>query len=290
MKLIRTMTVAIASVFFLAAQALAEPALYEVSDDDTTLYLFGTVHLLDPNAQWRSEAISAALNASNAVYFEVDVYGASPQEMQDVVTRHGILQDGKTLDSILSRSEWQVVSTFSEGLGLPPVVLANMQPWLASITLTTFLSAGEGLSPNAGVDFSLYHSLNGTGVERRFFETVEEQIRFFADQPQDIQVRMLMQVVESGVDDLELIDEVIAAWQVGDLDLLDSLTNVPMIEEYPQIYDVIILRRNRAWAVELSRLMDEPGTYFVAVGAMHIPGDSGVVNLMEEEGYAVTRH
>jgi len=289
MKLIRIGIISVLAMLGHLATSQAEPALFSISDDDTTIYLLGTVHLLDPNSQWRTEAIDAALREVDAVYFEADAYSADQSAMQAAVLEHGLLPQGEQLSEIVPEGDWRSVTDYAQELGLPIEVIQPLQPWLASITLSTFSAARSGLSPTAGVDFSLYISLNGSGVERRFFETVEEQIEFFADLPVEIQVQLLIESVVHADEERQLIDDLITAWVAGDMERVDELANGSLESDFPEIYEVIILRRNQTWVQELSTLMGSPGTYFVAVGAAHVPGEQGVLNLMREAGFAVER-
>jgi len=288
--LIRILITFFVATFLFVGTALAEPALFEVSDEDTSIYVLGTVHLLDPDMPWRSDAIDTAFDEADAVYFEADVYGADPQDMQALVVQYGLLDQGTTLPSMMSKDDWEMISSFSQNLGLPSEALATMRPWLASITLSTLMSANMDLTANGGVDFSLYSGMNGTGIERRYLETVEEQIVFIADLAPEVELNMLIETVADAEEGMELLGELVEAWFAGDVDRVDELANGSMMDGFPEVYEAIIVGRNLTWAEELDGLMEIPGTYFVAIGAAHVPGEHGILNLMREAGYNVSRH
>jgi len=289
MKIVRIVIISALTLLGFLATVHAEPALFRISDDDTTIYLLGTVHLLDPNAQWRSEVIDTALREADAVYFEADAYSTDQSAMQAAVMEHGLLPEGELLSEIVPEDDWKRVTEYVQERGLPIEIIQPLQPWLASITLSVLSAAESGLSPTAGVDFSLYFSLNGSGIERRFFETVDEQIEFFADLSVDVQIQLLVESVVHADEGQQLVDDLLAAWIAGDMERVDELANGSLEADFPEIYEVIILRRNETWAQELTTLMVSPGTYFVAVGAAHVPGEQGVLNLMREAGFAVER-
>lgn len=289
MMVLRLSLAAIFAVFAFTVTAAAEPALYTVRDDDTTVYVFGTVHMLRNDEDWQGPTISEALAASDAVYFEADVYTIEPAEMRGVVLRHGMLQNGEYLSEYLSAEEWEALADYSNGLGLPSDALLPMRPWFAAITLTTFAAMTEGLDPYSGVESLLHQDIAETDIERRYFETVEQQIQFMADLPLDIQTELLNQAVAESDTTMDTMDALIAAWREGDMEALDDLANGAMRDASPALYEAIILDRNRNWAEELTTLMETPGTFFVAVGSAHIPGEAGLVSLLQEEGFSVAR-
>lgn len=289
MTIFRLPLIALGTFLLFITSAFAEPALFAVSDDDTTIYVFGTVHMLRSDEDWQGPTISEALTASDAIYFEADVYTIDPSVMQGVVLRHGFFRNGEDLSAHLSGEEWQALATYAAQIGLPIDALLPMQPWFAAITLTTVAAMGQGLDPDSGVESHLHEDIAKTDIERRYFETVEQQIRFLSDLPMDIQVQLLNETVAEADSSMDTLDALVAAWREGDLDQLDELANGSMREAFPDLYDAVILRRNQNWAEELTVLMETPGTFFVAVGSAHLPGDEGLLNLLRGEGYAVAR-
>jgi len=289
MVALRFPALCLAALLALITSAAADPALFAVSDEDTTVYVFGTVHMLRSDEDWQGATISDALAASDAVYFEADVYTIDPSVMQSVVVRHGFFQNGEDLSAYLSGDEWQALAIYAAQIGLPIDALLPMQPWFAAITLATVAAMAEGLDPDSGVESLLHEDIAKTDIERRYFETVEQQIRFLSDLPMDIQIQLLNETVTESDTSMDTMDALVAAWREGDLDRLDELANGSMREAFPDLYDAVILRRNRNWADELTVLMETPGTYFVAVGSAHLPGDKGLINLLRGEGYAVAR-
>lgn len=290
MTLIRTLILAFAFCWGGATAVSAEPALFEISDEDTSIYLLGTVHLLPQGSQWRSEAIEEALARAGTLYLEANVYDASPATSQRLIGEYGVLPFGETLSDHLSRDQWSSVLTYARDLGLPQTALNAMQPWFAAVTLTTVAAMQEGYNPGAGVDAALHADWADRAEDRRYFETYEEQLSFLADMPMEIQVQFLMESVIGGEGEMDVLEQLIAAWLAGDMALIDSLANGSMRDAFPEVHEALIVRRNVKWAEELSGVMQTPGVVFVAVGAAHMPGDQGILNLMEDAGYRVSRH
>ena len=289
MKFIRTLLVSLFAVLAFVRFAIAEPALYAISDEDTTLYVLGTFHLLPPGTDWRSDTIAGALDASDAVYFEADVWGVDPATMQGTVLQHGYFGDGTLLPSLLTDDEWAAVVAMGAGFGMPADAIAPMRPWFAAVTYTTVLAMSRGYNPATGADATLYVELRRQGRDLRFFETYDEQMEFLSSFSQEVQARMLMETVLHADEAAGQFDTMYQLWVAGDLDGLDALGNGAMRSEYPDVYQAIIVDRNERWVEELSELMETPGTYFVAVGSLHLPGPEGVLSGMGEAGYEVTR-
>jgi len=270
-----------------AGLAHADPALVRIDDEDTTIYVLGTFHLLPPEAVWRTSAVDAALRETDVIYFEADVWSGGDEAMMGLVQAHGFNTPDAPLSSQMSAEEWQLVSTYSASLGLPPANLEAFRPWFAAVTFGVVAAMAEGYDPNSGVDVQLYTQASAEGRELRFFETADQQIRFFADIPSDVQTEMLVQTADQGKNFAAEIEGLLSAWINGDLERLNEIANLSLQASAPELHEALITNRNQTWAVELNELMDAPGVYFVAVGAGHLPGDEGVIELMRARGFNV---
>lgn len=270
-----------------AGLAHADPALVRIDDEDTTIYVLGTFHLLPPEAVWRTSAVDAALRETDVIYFEADVWSGGDEAMMGLVQAHGFNTPDAPLSSQMSAEEWQLVSTYSASLGLPPANLEAFRPWFAAVTFGVVAAMAEGYDPNSGVDVQLYTQASAEGHELRFFETADQQIRFFADIPSDVQTEMLVQTADQGKNFTAEIEGLLSAWINGDLERLNEIANLSLQASAPELHEALITNRNQTWAVELNELMDAPGVYFVAVGAGHLPGDEGVIELMRARGFNV---
>lgn len=288
MVFIRNLFTLFAAIAFSASAALADPALVRISDDDTTVWVFGTFHILPPEAEWRTAEVDDALADADAVYMEADVWSGGPQQMMGLVQQHGLMPPGEPLSSTMTGEEWQSVAAFSQSLGIPAQNLQPLRPWFAAITLAAQAAVSQGYDPNSGVDAQLYNELSTEGRELRFFETAEQQIRFLADLPMDIQTNLLVETALQGQSMPDQFDLMLAAWLVGDLEQIDAIGNAPLKEYSPETFAALMINRNREWAAELTELMHDEGVFFVAVGAAHLPGEEGVLALMEEQGFDVS--
>lgn len=273
----------------------AAPAVWSVSDADSTVYLVGTVHILPPALDWRSDALQAAFEDAEILWLEADV--TSPEataQMQTLIPQLGLNAPGVTLTSMLSDEAKANLAIIAQRLGAPVEGLSAsidpLQPWLASLTLAVLQIQAGGYDPESGVDQALSRDAQAAGKTLRYFETAEEQLRFFADLPMETQLADLETGLQQMVDDPDMLSELVQAWAVGDMDSVDALMNEGMRDTSQAMFDAIIVQRNLNWAPVIANALEGEDDVLVAVGAGHMPGPHGVIALLREAGLDVQRH
>ncbi|WP_339744456.1 TraB/GumN family protein [uncultured Maricaulis sp.] len=272
------------------SEVQATPAIWHLSDADSDIYLFGTFHILPPSLNWESDAIRADLASADTVYLEADVQSPEAQaEIQALVFQLGLNPQGVTLSSMLDAEATALLATVAPTVGATPEMLDPMRPWLAQIVLAVAQMQALGLDPEAGVEKALLASIAGTGTEVGYFETAEQQVRVLADQPDEVQVRGFAEGLREMERTPDMLDEMVRAWAAGDVETIDRIVNDEMREQTPEVYEAVIVQRNRDWVPQIQALLDGEGTVFVAVGAAHLSGENGVVELLRESGIIVDR-
>lgn len=258
----------------LAAPAVAQPALWAIKDQDSTIYLFGTIHVLKPQTAWRSPQLDAALKASDELV--VEVLGADdPAVMQPLVLQYG-LDRARPLSAKLAPDDFKRVLILSQGMGVPPQTLEMMRPWLASISLAMLPVIKAGYDPKSGVETVLQAQMAAAGKPATSLETAEQQIRFFADLPPAAEVEMLKATLADAEAGVSKIDAMVAAWASGNVKVLEDEFITEMKTDYAEAYEVLITARNRDWSRQLKTKLDGKGVSFVAVGAGHLVGPDSV--------------
>ncbi|GAA0279224.1 TraB/GumN family protein [Alteraurantiacibacter aestuarii] len=256
------------------------PALWSVSDEDTTIYLFGTVHILPPQLEWMDARITAAFEASDELVTEVDM-----TEMQEAAQRTLVLAqlpEGQSLRGLMTdddRAEYEAALT---GMGLPVAALDGFEPWFATVNLGLLPALRAGYNPESGVDLALTSMAGGkrtTGLE-----TIEFQLGLFDSMPMDQQLTALDRAVEQMPNALETIDTMVGNWMSADTVALAEIINAEFSD--PDAYDWFIGNRNRNWAQWIDDRLDQPGTVFIAVGAGHLAGRDSVQDLLAARGIA----
>lgn len=275
-----------------AAAALPEPAaisprpaLWKISDQDTTIYLFGTIHALPPGVQWLTGPVEQALQSSQELVTEIPE--TDPSIMQSAVMANAMLPAGKTLRGLLSDEDRARFEQAMTGFGLPVAAFDQFEPWYAAVALTALPLAREGYTAQNGVEETIAAAALKQGKPRTGLETAQFQLAMFASLPLDVQKRYLHEVLD-GLPTLDKeLQDMIREWAAGDADKLAALLNDD--EDDPKMVEVLLTSRNRTWAQWLQTRMNTPGTVFVAVGAGHLAGKDSVLDLLGKAGVAPER-
>ena len=276
-------TGACASIDTPPAGAVPGPALWQVADEDTTIYLFGTVHALPQGRTWFDGRIERAFAASDELVTEIDVgdAAASSQALQAASQ----LPEGQSLRELMSADNRMEYEAALVGLGLPVEALDRYEPWFAAMTLSLLPLLRSGYDTQSGVELSL----NGRAGEKKrgALETIEEQVALFDTLPQEAQLKFLDETVEKIPEATSTLDAMVAEWVEGDAVALAAMLNAELTD--PVLYERLLTSRNASWAGWIEDRLARPGNVFIAVGAGHLAGKGSVQDQLERRGVRVRR-
>lgn len=264
----------------------ADPALWVVRDDDTTIYLFGTVHVLKPGLTWFDEAVRAAFNRSDTLVLEL-IMPEAP-EMAALVKEIGTLPPGSTLPETLSPADRERLRAALAAGGVPPHALDRAEPWIAAITLAGLPLRKLGYRDTNGAEAVLAEAARQSGKHVVGLETPREQFGYFDRLSPAAQQALLQRTLATLPATGAEIERTVAAWRKGDADMLAAMLNAEL-KASPELADAVLVQRNRRWAEWIANRMDQPGTVFVAVGAGHLAGDASVQAELTKRGFKVAR-
>lgn len=254
-------------------QAVADPALWKIQRGGATVYLFGTVHALPENTAWHYPALDRALTASDALY--VELVDDDQATMQPLVLQYGI-DIAHPLSGELDANDEQRVQTAAQTAGIPAQAVDAMRPWMAALTLTVAPLLKAGFDPESGVDKQLRQNFAARGKPVSGLETAEQQIRYFADLPQPVEISMLRNTLDDYAKAGTELNALVKDWQVGDVNAIAALENSDMRAKYPVLYKTLLTERNQRWAQQIAQLLRQQKTIFIAVGAAHLAGPDSV--------------
>jgi len=267
----------------------AAPAMWRVSGGDSELYLFGSMHLLDPATTWRTPTYDAAYAKAHVVWFEADVVPIDYDKLRGLVARYGVEPDPtRRLSARLTPKERRILDRLLRESGLRRTEFDRLRPWAAALALETRPLRARGLKVEAGVDVAVTREAKSEAKTIRTFETIEDQVRMFAGLPDAAQMQYLrdaLREAESTARRTPLEQD----WAKGDVARLSQDLVAPMRAESPAFYDMLLKRRNLAWADVLTRAMTDPGVQLVNVGALHMMGADGLPALLTARGFTVER-
>lgn len=265
-----------------------QPALFALRDENSTIYLFGTIHLRKEGATWVGPASQKALSEADEVWTEIEIDDAKDGALQPTIVKLGI-DPNTPLASRLDSARAAQLEKVAADLGVPLPALNSMRPWLASITLTVLPLVKAGYDPKAGVDRSVVNAAKAAGKPLRWFETAEQQLGFLAGLSEAVQLQMLQESLDEYAQGAGVLAAMETAWETGDTDGLAREMNASMGEKYPELYDVILTQRNAAWTNTIVKELDGAGVDFIAVGAGHLAGPNSVIALLQKRGLRVER-
>ncbi|KRE97787.1 polysaccharide biosynthesis protein GumN [Frateuria sp. Soil773] len=268
--------------------AAAKPALWVLKDADTTIYLFGTVHLLPNDTDWHYPALDKALADSRTLYIELT--DDDPAHMAALVLRYG-LDTAHPLSTRLTRAEIAKLEAAAKTAGVPGGLQALnvMRPWLAALTLAVTPLMKAGLDPEHGVDKLIKGQMGRAGKTVLGLETAEQQIRFLADMPPATELAFLRSTLRETDHATIELKQIVDAWKNGDVATIGKLEDEQMRQREPKLYQRLLVTRNKIWAGKIAAMLKQPGTVFVAVGAAHLAGPDSVQAQLKTRGIATER-
>ena len=292
----RTMWLGFAGALALAGCATApgvdtmRPALWQVADSDTTIYLFGTIHTLPPGVNWRTPALDAAMAASEELVTEI-VIPSDPAGIAAAAAPFMRLAMARGLPPVLERVPADKRDTLREaiaGIGIPVQALDSMKTWAAAFMIAQASFQRAGLDPELGVERSLSAIFRERGRSESGLESIEQQLGYFDSLPEDDQRAFLVGVLESPEEIRREFDRMLAAWTSGNTNAIARTFDDEKTIS-PRLRATLITERNARWTEWLQRRLDRPGTIFVAVGAGHLAGRDSVQSMLERRGLRVQR-
>lgn len=271
-----------------AASATARPALWQVSDRDTTIYLFGTIHLLPKNYPWRTPTFDKAVTGSQTLVVETIVDTASPQSLAGELARLGFRAGLPPLANRVASQKRAMLETAIAKTGIPRSAYDRMETWAAAFMLLGTQFKDLGLTGEAGVEAVLRTAFLQAGKPVDQLETNSEQLGMFDTLPESAQRALLEGAIDSPTEMRSQFQEMLGAWARGDVAAIGASFNEDLSGS-PELREALLRRRNVNWARWIERRMATPGSVFVAVGAGHLAGADSVVAMLQKDGYRVRR-
>jgi uncharacterized protein len=265
----------------------ADPALWVVRDADTTIYLFGTMHLLRPGLTWFDEAVADAFQASSELVVEVNMTPEVMAELGPMMQAAGTNPNGTLTSRMTPEQRTQYIAAM-ERLGIQYQGFEQYDGWLVALQFALGIAQRAQLNPANGADQILLAAARQRGITITSLETGPQQVGFLDSLPEGEQVAGIIQMVSDLPAAVAVFDRLGASWASGDADgTATMLTETRAFA--PEQHRIMFTDRNRRWADALQARLAQPGTVFVAVGAGHLAGDDSVQAFLAQRGLTVTR-
>ena len=269
------------------ASAIAEPALWEVSGRDNSVYLFGSVHLLPEGGFTIGGALAEALDDAERVCLELDPDAEDDAEKTSLTLARAIDPEGRSLFDLLGPDADRVrESAAAAGVDIAP--FAAFEPWFAGLTMSLMALQLNGFDVEHGVEQIIQAEAKKDAKAGCGLETLDGQLGVLDSLPAELQKELLLQSIEEASDVNAVIEPLLAAWRDGDEQGLEKRLEEDF-EEYPELAEALIFERNKNWAVQVSEMLEGDDDVLLVVGAMHLVGERGLPALLEKRGYHVER-
>ena len=272
----------------LAQSAAPSPALWRVRDGASTVYLFGSLHILPQNFRWRSPEIDSAIAASDIFVFEVPVDDEAIARQKEFIVKNGLLPSGASLRKVLNRIEFDTYSRILLGAGLKPEHFTRYRPWLAAVIVGLAYVHRRDITDLTGVDDEIIEQAQNDGKELRYLEKIEDQMKLLVMGDDVAQIKALKRQLVSLPKSVSRTEELVHTWAEGDADRFTALME-QNFTGHVEAQDLLISNRNRNWVPAVTDLLASGRTAMVTVGAAHIGGSKGLISLVCGAGYKVER-
>jgi uncharacterized protein YbaP (TraB family) len=272
-----------------AAHAQTKPSksfLWKVNNSQGTVYLVGSVHLLTKDYYPLNPALDAAFKESDLLVEELDLGEMDGPDSQMQLLMRSQLPAGQSLDKVVSPATFDLVRKRFAPLGLPLDVVKRFKPWTLALMLLQLEWAKAGFNPALGLDRHFYDRAKKEGKSVRALETVEFQLSRFDGLTMDQQDRLLSQTIEEIDTETANVSKLVDAWKAGDVATVEKLS-LSDVNQDPVLYQRLLVERNRNWMPVIESLFGRAGRAFVVVGAAHLIGPDGLVQMLKGKGYSV---
>ncbi len=262
--------------------------LWEVKGNHNTVYLLGSVHMLKPSdSELPSEAVHAYQQAKTLV-MELDL--SDPTALEGIAgeMEKGLLPEGQTLQTALGADLYARFSKQADALGIDSSLTARYQPWFAALMLEQVQLAKQGFDAGSGVDIQLAQRAEADGKPIVGLETIDDQLGIFTHMTLPQQRDYMRSTLDETADATETA-RVVQAWEAGDTAALEKLMREGS-RDSPALYQQLTTDRNRRWLPKITQMLNSDGNYLVVVGALHLIGHDGVIDLLQRSGYSPVQH
>jgi uncharacterized protein YbaP (TraB family) len=263
--------------------------LWEVKGRHNTVYLLGSVHMLRPgDASIPPEALRAYA-ASKTLVMELDLNAVGSEDSIGAGAAMAMLPEGQTLSSALGSELYAKLKARAETVGLDLELVDRFEPWFAALMLEQFELSKAGFDAASGVDMQFAQRAQSDGKAIIGLETMDEQLAIFAQLSANQQRDYMRSTLDENDANLTETNQVVRAWQEGDTAKLEQLLREDS-RDSPELYRKLTIDRNHKWLPRITQMLNDDDNYLIIVGALHLIGHDGVIDLLQRGGYSPVQH
>ena len=257
--------------------------IWQIDGDDNRIYLLGSVHLLREQDYPLPSRIEDVYADAEQLIMELDLDDLDEASAQTMVNELGSIRNGSSLAELLGEADYEEASALAAEINFPLQMLATAEPWLAAITIEQLMLQQIGFNPDFGIEAYFVKKAAGDGKEITGLEELSEQLGLLDALSAEAQRSLLLQTLTDAADIAAKMNELIDAWRVGDAEYLEA-NMLKDMQKFPELYNAIVVNRNRNWVESIEDLLDDDQDYLIVVGALHLVGEDSVTTMLAERG------
>jgi uncharacterized protein YbaP (TraB family) len=269
-----------------AVRAQARTFGWKVTSSTNTIYVVGSVHLLTKDFYPLNPALENAYKDSDLLVEEVDIAEMSGAGSQLSMLTRGMQPSSKPLDTVLSASTMALLTKKAQSVGLPMEALKQFKPWMIALTIEAMEWQKAGFDQELGLDRHFYNQAQADGKAVQALETIDYQISRFDEMPIELQDHLLAETLKSIDTEQASRARLLEAWRTGNSAVVEGIV-LKDLQKEPDLYQRLLVERNRNWLPKLDALFARKGRAMVVVGAAHLVGPDGVLAMLKAKGYKI---
>jgi len=275
-------------ILFTSSGAQAESSVWAASSPHATVYLAGSFHMLRASDYPLPAEFFSAYQNSRKIIFEVPPGEMERPEYMGKFLSAAIYNDGTTLKEHITSAAYAQAENFCRERNYPMEQYQFLKPTFFVMTLTVFETNKIGADPKKGVDYFFKDKAMQDGKATGSLETVDQQISILSSVDANVGSDQILESIEE-LKQIEVkLGEHLAAWRKGDEAKMGELY-IKGLKRYPKLYQTLIVDRNNKWVKDIEGYLNGSGNTMVVVGAAHLAGADGLVNLLRKRGYRVVK-
>jgi uncharacterized protein YbaP (TraB family) len=260
--------------------------LWKATSRQGVVYLVGSVHLLTKDYYPLSPALDDAYKDSDLLVEEVDMGEMLAPDAQMQMVMRGMLPAGQSLEKVVAPATMTLVTKTVADLGVAIDPLKQFKPWMLALYLLGLEWQKAGFDADLGLDKHFYDRAKTDGKPVQALETLEYQVARFDEMPMDQQDHLLSESLKELGTERASVTALADAWKAGDAPAVERIV-LQDVENDPAMYQRLLVDRNRNWFPAIDALLNRPAHAFVVVGAAHLIGPDGLLQMLRAKGYAV---
>ncbi|MBL4851836.1 MAG: TraB/GumN family protein [Gammaproteobacteria bacterium] len=273
----------------LALAAKEKPFLWRVTSANATVYLLGSLHAATIDMYPLPAPLYTAFDEANYLVVEIDINKVDAQAQFSAIQKYGMYTDGSRIDQHLSNDSWQKLKTYIQARQMSETFIQGMKPWLVNLTITVAELSRLGYDTSLGIDQHFLNRAKNKPVLE--LETLDGQMKILSGASEKQQEIDLVVTLDNLADMSEMMVTMRTLWQQGDAQGLYQAMEIDA-KKYPGFkkqWEALLDTRNISMAKKIKSYMVSDATYFVIVGALHLGGKNGLLNLLRKKNYKVKK-